>query len=77
MTRDEFLRILEEGFELEPHTLAPSQQLADLSSWDSMSALVFMALADEKAGVSVTGNQLVSCETVGDLLDLLGDKLTA
>lgn len=77
MTRDEFLRALEEGFELPPNSLDPSQNLADLSSWDSMSALIFMALADEKAGVSVTGNQIANCQTVGDLLDLLGDTITA
>ena len=77
MTISQFLRELEEALEIDSDTLEVSQNLSDLESWDSMSALIFMALADEKLEVAVNGNQIAQCETVGDLLALLGDKVAA
>jgi hypothetical protein len=40
-----------------------------------MSALTFMALADEKLQVTLSGDQVVQCRTVDELLALLGDRL--
>jgi acyl carrier protein len=76
MTKDEFLRALEETLELNAGTLERTKKLEDLEDWDSMSALTYMALADEKLQVNVSGDQIVRCKTVDDLLGLLGDKLT-
>jgi acyl carrier protein len=75
MTRGEFLRALEGQLEMPHGSLSETQQLTDVDGWDSMSALLFMALADEKAGVTITGDQLAKARTMGDLLSLLGDAL--
>ena len=42
-----------------------------------MAAVIFIALADEKAGVTVSGNQIAGAKTVDQLLDVLGDRLLA
>jgi hypothetical protein len=40
-----------------------------------MAALLFMALADSKMGVIVSGEQIATAKTVNDLMSLLGDRL--
>ena len=75
MTKTEFLRELEEALEIPPGALTPSTALADAEGWDSMAALIFQSLADERFSVSPSGDQLAACTTINDLLDLLGDKL--
>ena len=77
MTRQQFVRELEDSLELAPGTLARTRTLNDPSYWDSMAALTFMALADEKLQITLTGDQVVKCKTVDDLLALLGDTLIA
>jgi acyl carrier protein len=76
MTRSDFLRCLEEALEITPHTLDESQVLAELETYDSMSALIFMAVADEQLKFVVGADQLAKCVTVKDLVDLVGSKLS-
>ncbi len=76
MTKDEFLRLFQEKLELEPRTLSGHESLKDTGFWDSLAAITFIALADEKFGVEVSGDQLAACATVDDLLHLLGTGLS-
>ena len=75
MTKSEFLRALEEALEVPAGSISGSETLAELGCWDSMAALTFLSLADQKLEVTITGSQLQNCKTVSDLLGLLGDKL--
>lgn len=75
MTQEAFLRELEEALEIGANSLDEAKALQDVESWDSMSALIFMGLADEKLQVAVTGRQMAECKTVGDLIALLGDAI--
>lgn len=77
MTTSDFLRALEEALEVDQNSLQESQRLEDVEIWDSMAAMIFMALVDEETGLSVTGDQIMDCQTVGDLVGLLGDKIAA
>jgi len=77
MTKAEFLHALEDSLEVDRGALKGDQILEDLECWDSMSALLYMALADEKLQVAITGGMVMSCKTINDLVGLLGDKLTA
>jgi acyl carrier protein len=77
MTRSEFLRLLEGQLEIPEGSLNENQNLAGLDSWDSMAALLFIALADERLGVPVVGNDIANSKTISDLLALLGDRLAA
>jgi acyl carrier protein len=77
MKKSDFLRAFEEALELDAGTISGTETFQEVEWWDSMAALVFISLADEKAGVMVTGAQLQQCRGVPDLLGLLGDKLAA
>ena len=75
MTREQFVRELEESLEIDAGTLVRVRTLDNPDYWDSMSALTFMALADEKLQITLSGDQVVKCKTVDELLALLGDRL--
>ena len=77
MTRSEFLRALEGQLELPAGSLNANQALTDIEGWDSLAAVMFIALADEKVGVTISGNQIANSKTMDELLSLLGDKLSA
>lgn len=77
MTKTDFLSALEDTLEIDQGSIDPTGFLKDAEWWDSMAALVFISVADEKLNVLITGGQLQQCEHVSDLLALLGDKLTA
>ena len=76
MTKQAFLHELEQQLELPSGSLREEDKLSDLESWDSMAAVLFIALADEKAGVTLSGSQIAGSKTVGDLLSLLSGRLT-
>jgi acyl carrier protein len=75
MTRHEFVRALEGQMEIPEGSLKANQALTDVDGWDSLAAVLFIALADEKAGVIVSGDQVAKAKTLDDLLALLGDHL--
>jgi len=77
MTRREFLRALEEQLEMAPGSLNEHQALSETEGWDSMAAVLFIAVADERLGVAITGNQIARAKTLHDLLLLVDDRLTA
>lgn len=77
MTKTDFLRAFEESLELDAGTIAGTESFTEVEWWDSMAALVFISLADEKLNVLVTGAQLQQCRSVPDLLALVGNKLDA
>jgi acyl carrier protein len=75
MNSSEFLGELEEALEVPAGTFRLDDLLSASGYWDSMAALTFMALADQRLDVSVSGSQLKQCRTVRDLISLLGDKI--
>jgi hypothetical protein len=77
MTRNDFLRILEHEMEVPEGSLHESDAIADLSVWDSMTGVIFIALADEKLGLIVSGAQIARSKTINDLMSLLSDRLVA
>jgi hypothetical protein len=77
MTRSEFLRALESQLEVPEGSLNGNDAIRDISAWDSMAGVLFIALADEKLGLTVSGDQISKSKTINDLLSLLGDRLTA
>jgi acyl carrier protein len=57
---------LERCLELPVGTINGHETLTDLQ-WDSMSAIIFMAMADEQFGVKVSPEQLSGAKTIHDL----------
>jgi hypothetical protein len=72
MTRPDALRLLEETLEMPPHSLTGGEALRELQNWDSMSALAFIAMVDERLGRPLPGGLVARCRSVDDLLGLLG-----
>ena len=50
--------------------ITSATELNSLIEWDSMGALTFIGMADAKYKKIVTGNDLVKCKTIQDLINL-------
>ncbi len=72
MTNEEKISLIEETLEIEPGTLTPATELSAVSEYDSMAKLSLIVLTDEEFGKKLTGEQIRSFITVGDILNFLG-----
>jgi acyl carrier protein len=70
MSREDFLKKLDEILELPPGTVRGPEKLDDYPLWDSTAMISFMALADEYNGSRLTPRQIPACQTIEDLLRL-------
>ena len=71
MSRSEMLRLLEQTLRLQDQSLTGLEPLQTVPNWDSMATLNFIVMADRKFGARLKGNQVLACQTVNDLVDLL------
>lgn len=60
-----------------PVPVASDTKLADLPEWDSLAALGVIVMCDTEYGVTITGNDLKECATVGDILARVHAKKAA
>jgi len=75
MTREDYLRLFEESIRVPPGSILETQTLKSLKQWDSMALVTFMVTVDGQLGSSISPEGIVKCETVGDLLNLLGETV--
>jgi len=66
--------MLEETLGLDPHTLVGGERLRSLELWDSLSTIAFIAMVDKKFGLPLSGNRVARCQTVDELVGLLGQS---
>jgi acyl carrier protein len=71
MEQNEYLRMLDELFELDPGTLKDEDLLAQQESWDSMRVVEFLDLVEDRLNVTVAPKSLKPCKTMGDLVALM------
>ncbi len=78
MSRTEFLREFESMLEVppEPGSLTGAEPCADLEGWDSLAMLSFIALLDKEFEIKVPPAKISECQTVNDLVDLVGVRLS-
>lgn len=76
MSRHDFFASLHELLELAPGTLTGTEALQDLEAWNSLAVISFIAMVDEEFGVTLSAEKLRTCQTVDDLMALLGDLIT-
>ena len=74
MTPQDFLKHMEDILEAEAGSISLDQPIAELEHWDSLTVMTFIAMADEEAGVTLSGIAIADAKTVKDLMLLLGDK---
>jgi acyl carrier protein len=70
MERTEFIRLLEELFEMPAGALTGAEKLEELERWDSLAMMSYIALADEHYGVTLSPRKFLDCKTVNDLISL-------
>ena len=76
MTKQEFYAQLDEILENPPGTIKGTEMIADLERWDSLAAILFIAMLDQHLGVAVEAQKVADCRSVADLVALGGDKVT-
>ncbi len=57
--------------ELEVGEFDESTLLEDIEMWDSMSVISLIAFASNEVGLELTGEAILSCNSVGDLNALI------
>ena len=77
MTKTEFYLLLDEIMEVPAGTVQAGDNLKELSTWDSLSSMTFIAAASEKFDLSISNANLEQAITVDDLAALLGDHIAS
>ena len=68
MTQEEKIALLEDMLELDSGSLKPEMELTSIDEYDSMAKLSLIVLFDEECGKKLTGEQIRTFKTVGDIL---------
>ena len=71
MTQKEKIALLEDMLELDEGTLTPDTLLSSIDEYDSMAKLSLIVLFDEECGRKLTGEELRTFKTVGDILSAM------
>lgn len=58
----------------DPVDVSVATALTDLPEWDSLAALGVIVMFDMEYGVTITGEDLKNCSTVGDIHGLIAKK---
>jgi acyl carrier protein len=75
MDLNEFITAFAEQFdETSPSEINAHTDYRDLVDWGSLTALSVIAMVKTQMNKKVTGEELYSCPTVGDLYNLLNSK---
>jgi acyl carrier protein len=72
MTQSDLLRFLEQALKMKPNSLTGNENLRDVEAWDSMGTLNVITQADRKLGVALAGMEVARCQTVEELITMLG-----
>jgi acyl carrier protein len=76
MDRVAFVTKLTAALERPAGSLSEASSL-DVKGWDSIELVSVIAMVDEELGVSVSGEDLGTCNTVAALLDMLAAKVAS
>lgn len=71
MNEKEKMELLEEIMELDNGTLSVDDVLEDYVEWDSITALSFIAMMDEKFGRTISGADVKGLRTVADAVNMM------
>jgi acyl carrier protein len=72
---DQFIKLVEDEFDdLEPGIMKPNSKFKEVMEWNSINALIFVALVKTEFDVDMNADDLIKSETVQDLYDLIAAK---
>lgn len=73
---EEFIKHIEAEFEdLEPGTLKPESNFRDAFEWNSINALILIALIKTEYNVSINAEDIQKSKTVNDIFKIVKDKM--
>jgi acyl carrier protein len=75
MKRAEIVGAVEEAAFLPSGTLQGNEALASIASWDSLTGSEFRLIVLDRWQVPVSGAALLRCETIADIVGLLGSQV--
>lgn len=70
ITQEQLHSDLEEMLELDPGKIKGNETLEEIY-WDSMTVVMFIAMADQKYSVAIPPSKLAAAKTVSDLYSLI------
>ncbi len=73
ITKEQLHRDLEEMLELDPESIKGDETLDEIA-WDSMTVVMFIAMADQNYSVAVAPSKLADAKTVSDLYALVSSQ---
>lgn len=68
MTNEKKIALLEDMLEIDGGTLKVETELSSIDEYDSMAKLSLIVLFDEECGKKLTGEEIRTFKTVGDIL---------
>jgi acyl carrier protein len=77
LKRADFLLLIDKHLAEPPGTVQGPEVLADLPVWDSLAAIGFVAMLDERLGITLPSGKMQACHTVADLVALAGSQVQA
>ena len=75
MNQEEFIRLFAEQFDdTEEDAFTPETEFRQLDEWDSMVALMVIAMVDEEYNVKISGDDIRNSTTIADLMEVVKSK---
>ena len=74
MTKYELLEEIKETLQRDEE-ISFAMVLEDIEEWDSLANISMISLYDQLFGVIVTSETIEECKTIGDLVQLVDDKI--
>jgi acyl carrier protein len=76
MELNDFVKHFAEQFENTAISqFAPETRFRDLEEWDSVHALIIMALVNEKYKVKITPEELKNCQVIAEVFEVVKAKI--
>jgi acyl carrier protein len=69
--KNEFLRLMEEAVEADAGTITCDDAIESIEGWDSVAIISFIAMVDEKFGVTISPKKIEDAKYVSDLMTLI------
>lgn len=72
---DKFIKLVEDEFDdLEPGLMKPESKFKEVMEWNSINALIFVALVKTEFDVDVNADDLIKSETVQEIYNLVAER---
>ena len=78
MNIDEFINHIEDEFDdLKPGILKPESNFREVFDWNSINALILIALVKTEYDVTITADDLIKSKTVQNIYSIIESRVTS